>query len=268
MQHQFLASLLQKALSTNVLATPTSLYRLADAATSAVTTDPALGSVQSLVGLAASLRNLSLDRVLFTTYPYVKDPTNLNRLLPDQQRDTDLTTHLGADTPITQPPATGPAPTGAASSSGPVSAVGGHVRVLNATAVPGLAARVADTLRADGFSITAIGNAPYTGTRGTVITYAPALAQNAHAISQALTPVSGGAAPRLLASGHGDTITVVLGTTYVAAAPSANTPTTAGAAATTAAIGAATTATAASGDAVEPDRVASQSPCSGALGSP
>jgi hypothetical protein len=232
-----------------------------------VTTDPALGSVQSLVGLAASLRNLSLDRVLFTTYPYVKDPTNLNRLLPDQQRDTDLTTRLGADMPITQPQATGPAPTGAASSSAPVGAAGGRVRVLNATAVPGLAARVADTLRTDGFSITAIGNAPRTGTRGTVITYAPALAENARAISQALTPASGGAAPRLLASGHGDTITVVLGTPYVAAAPSAST-TTGTAIATTAAGNSAGTGAVASGDAVEPDRVASQSPCSGALGSP
>jgi hypothetical protein len=141
-----------------------------------------------------------------------------------------------------------------------------RVRVLNATGIHGLAARVAHTLRAGGFPVADVGNAPRLGVRDTVVMYPPALAADARAIGQALSPESEGATLRLLPTGRGDTITVTLGGPYAAAPSTAGTPSTAGIAA---AVPTATaTPTPATGDsAVVPDRVASQDPCSGSQSS-
>jgi LCP family protein required for cell wall assembly len=84
MQQMFLSSLIKKVMSQGTLTDPVTLYRIADAATKSVITDPGLGSVQQLLGLAQSLRGLSLRHITFVTLPNESDPTDVNRLISQQ----------------------------------------------------------------------------------------------------------------------------------------------------------------------------------------
>jgi len=99
MQQMFISSLIKKVMSAGTLSDPVTLYRLADAATRAVTTDPGLGSVQALLGLAESLRSLKLSHITFVTLPTKLDPSDVNRLLPAQPATSGLWQLLRQDVP-------------------------------------------------------------------------------------------------------------------------------------------------------------------------
>lgn len=68
-QQYFLSVLVDKILSSSTLTSPTKLYNLADDVTKSITTDPALGSVGALVGLAGEFKHLDLDHIKFVTLP-------------------------------------------------------------------------------------------------------------------------------------------------------------------------------------------------------
>jgi LCP family protein required for cell wall assembly len=208
MQHQFLASLLQKASSDGVLSSPAALYDLADAATKSLTTDPALGSVSALLTFASSLRGLTPGQVTFSTLPAEPDPRNPNRLVPDQNADDQLYQQLSGDT---APPAPG---TGGATPLPNVNPASVQVQVLNGTALPGEAGIVARALRGQGFDVVAVGNAPRTGQPGSVVSYPPNLAAAADAVLRALPTENGVGSAVARADGSGTTgtaVTVVLG---------------------------------------------------------
>jgi LCP family protein required for cell wall assembly len=99
MQQMFVSSLIKKVMSAGTLSDPVTLYRLADAATRSLTTDPGLGSVQALLGLAESLRSLKLSHITFITLPTKLDPTDVNRLLPAQPATAGLWQLLRQDLP-------------------------------------------------------------------------------------------------------------------------------------------------------------------------
>lgn len=101
MQQMFVSSLIKKVMSSGTLTDPVTLYRLADAATKSLTTDPGLDSVQALLGLAESLRTLKLDDITFVTLPNELDPGNVDRLIPDQPAAAALWRLLRADLPWT-----------------------------------------------------------------------------------------------------------------------------------------------------------------------
>lgn len=69
-QQDLLAAIIKDTLSTRVLTNPVRLYEVADRATQTITTGHRIGSLTEIVGLAASLRNLNLDEVLFITMPF------------------------------------------------------------------------------------------------------------------------------------------------------------------------------------------------------
>ena len=101
MQQMFVPSLVKKVMNAGTLADPVTLYRLANAATRALTTDPGLGSVQALLSLAESLRSLQLRDVTFVTLPNKPDPANLDRLLPRQPQTAEVWRLLREDLPWT-----------------------------------------------------------------------------------------------------------------------------------------------------------------------
>ena len=119
MQQMFVSSLIKKVMSAGTLSDPITLYRLADAATRSLTTDPGLGSVQALLGLAESLRALKLSHITFVTLPNELDPSNADRLLPAEpaasavwgllREDLPWTGHLPSATPAARPLAAKPA---------------------------------------------------------------------------------------------------------------------------------------------------------------
>ena len=101
MQQMFVSSLLRKVLSAGTLTDPVTMYRLANVATGALTTDPGLGSVQSLLRLGESLRGLRLGQITFVTLPNQTDPVNPDRLLPREPQAEAVWRLLREDLPWT-----------------------------------------------------------------------------------------------------------------------------------------------------------------------
>ena len=82
LQQSFVKSLLNQVNSIGLFSNPKRLYDLADTATSALTTDSDLDSVNSLTGLARTLKGVTSDDVQMTTLPVRYDPANVNRVVP------------------------------------------------------------------------------------------------------------------------------------------------------------------------------------------
>ncbi|MDQ8707458.1 LCP family protein [Streptomyces sp. LHD-70] len=99
-QQQFLAALVNKVKSNGVLLNPTRLYPVLDAATSALTTDPALAGLTDLYELVRSMRNIPTEKVQFLTVPrrsYTYDPNRDELVQPDAGR---LFDRLRNDVPV------------------------------------------------------------------------------------------------------------------------------------------------------------------------
>ncbi|MFG1668571.1 LCP family protein [Streptomyces sp. Y7] len=99
-QQRFLAALVHKAQSNDVLLNPVRLYPVLDAATSSLTTDPALASLRGLYELARGVRDIPTERVQFLTVPRESYVYNANRdqlVEPEAER---LFERLRVDAPV------------------------------------------------------------------------------------------------------------------------------------------------------------------------
>ncbi|WP_369276210.1 LCP family protein [Streptomyces sp. R11] len=99
-QQRFLAALVHKVQSNDVLLNPVRLYPVLDAATSSLTTDPALASLRGLYELARGVRDIPTERVQFLTVPRESYIYNANRdqlVEPEAER---LFQRLRADAPV------------------------------------------------------------------------------------------------------------------------------------------------------------------------
>lgn len=99
-QQRFLAALVHKVQSNDVLLNPVRLYPVLDAATSSLTTDPALASLRGLYELARGVRNIPTERVQFLTVPRESYIYNANRdqlVEPEARR---LFQRLRVDAPV------------------------------------------------------------------------------------------------------------------------------------------------------------------------
>jgi anionic cell wall polymer biosynthesis LytR-Cps2A-Psr (LCP) family protein len=75
-QHELVGAIANQVRRTNVLTSTSKLYSFVNAATESVTTSPALGSVQTIAGLAFSLRHADSSAVTAVTAPYAGDPND------------------------------------------------------------------------------------------------------------------------------------------------------------------------------------------------
>ncbi|MFE9838427.1 LCP family protein [Streptomyces sp. NPDC005551] len=99
-QQRFLGALVKKVQSNDVLLNPTKLYPLLDAATSSLTTDPALASLRGLYQLVRGMRDIPTERVRFLTVPRTSYAYNANRdQLVEPAADL-LFARLRADAPV------------------------------------------------------------------------------------------------------------------------------------------------------------------------
>lgn len=99
-QQRFLAALVHKVQSNDVLLNPVRLYPVLDAATSSLTTDPALASLRGLYELVRGVRDIPTERVQFLTVPRESYIHNANRdqlMEPAAER---LFERLRTDTPV------------------------------------------------------------------------------------------------------------------------------------------------------------------------
>ncbi|MEV5885701.1 LCP family protein [Streptomyces sp. NPDC052020] len=103
-QQRFLAALVDKVRSNDVLLNPVKLYPLLDAATSSLTTDPGLATLRGLYELARGLRGIPTERVRFLTVPresYARDPNRDQLVEPEAQK---LFDRLRRDEPVAVAP--------------------------------------------------------------------------------------------------------------------------------------------------------------------
>ncbi|MFF9626765.1 LCP family protein [Streptomyces griseosporeus] len=99
-QQRFLAALVNKVRSNDVLLNPVKLYPVLDAATSSLTTDPDLASLRGLYQLVRGVRNIPTERVQFLTVPRESYVYNANRdqlVEPEAER---LFEQLRTDRPL------------------------------------------------------------------------------------------------------------------------------------------------------------------------
>lgn len=181
-QQEFMKALADKAQSK--LTSPGDLYDFLDSATKSVTTDNALAGLKPLYDLASTLKDIPTDRLTFLTvpnYPRQADvPTDRANVMWQYPQAGDLFSDIAHDREIGE---AGKKKLAEAAKN-PITAHSVRVRVLNGTGTPGQAATVAEQLRKLGFTVTATGNAPATGTSS--ISYPAALKPQARVLASHL----------------------------------------------------------------------------------
>ncbi|MCM2413731.1 LCP family protein [Streptomyces sp. RKAG290] len=102
-QQQFIGSMIRQMKSEDTLTSPTKLFKLADAATKALTVDSAINSVPKLTSLAKELKKIDTKNISFVTVPVIDnpaepkpitvvvDPNKAPQLFSMMQDDTSLT---------------------------------------------------------------------------------------------------------------------------------------------------------------------------------
>ncbi|MER5950840.1 LCP family protein [Streptomyces sp. NPDC001904] len=90
LQQQLVKALADEVSASGLLTSPARLYKVADAATGALTTDTGLDSLSKLSGLARSLQDLSGDSVKTVMMPVVPAPSDRNRVVADEPEAKDL----------------------------------------------------------------------------------------------------------------------------------------------------------------------------------
>ncbi|WP_409471739.1 LCP family protein [Streptomyces sp. HC307] len=99
-QQRFLAALVKKVRSNDVLLNPAKLYPVLDAATSALTTDPGLASLRGLYDLVRGVRDIPTENVQFLTVPRESYVHNSNRDQLVEPAAERLFERLRSDAPV------------------------------------------------------------------------------------------------------------------------------------------------------------------------
>ncbi|WP_371479531.1 LCP family protein [Kitasatospora sp. NBC_00315] len=102
LQKQMMKSVLQQVGSIGLLSNPVKLWSVGDTLTSSITTDSDLASVNSLVGLAQSLKGIGPDQLTMVTLPVVTAPSDPNRVVAQQPVADQLWGALKADRAVPQ----------------------------------------------------------------------------------------------------------------------------------------------------------------------
>ncbi|MFF9586091.1 LCP family protein [Streptomyces achromogenes] len=205
-QHIFLSAMIRKFKSAGTLTDPTAVYRLADAATKALTVDDGLGSVKKLIGLAADVNKVPARRITFATMQTAPDPADRDRVVAGPGAAS-LFAAIADDRPLTTGSGAKPGATAqAAASAEPAARIA--VTVRNGTGITGRARALADALTDQGFRSATTGNAPGPATT-TTLTYGPGREAAARTLARAL-----GLPSARLKQGTGTGLTLLVGSDW------------------------------------------------------
>ncbi|MFD5917667.1 LCP family protein [Kitasatospora sp. NPDC058201] len=100
LQKQMVRSLLDQAGGAGLLTNPAKLWSTGDTLTRSITTDSALASVNSLVGLAEELKGIGPDRLTMVTLPVVTAPSDPDRVVQQQPQADQVWAALKGDRPL------------------------------------------------------------------------------------------------------------------------------------------------------------------------
>ena len=220
-QHYFLSAMIREIRASMNLTSFTTLYKIANAATSALTVDDGLSGAENLVNLAVTMNRVPTSRISFVTMPWELDPTNLNRVIVWQSQAQKMFENILNDVPYSAQsegavtPSTGasgaasPAPSTQAATTVAVDKAQVHVTVLNGSGASGRASSIKDALTGGGFSLASVGgNATLTST--TKIYYPSTRSDSAAAVASAL----GVPSSALKVSNAYSQVTVVIGSDW------------------------------------------------------
>lgn len=159
-QQIFLAQVVKKATSTDLLTNPARLFGFVSAAARSVEMDSELNT-ETLIQIAQSSRNLLAKNVKFITVPWEPYPEDKNRVQWKQPDAEKLFAAIRNDVELPSPTPTAKATPGA-SAKPAIKPRQVRLQVLNGTGEAGKAREVAEALAAQGFTVTSVGNAPVT----------------------------------------------------------------------------------------------------------
>ncbi|RKN08775.1 LytR family transcriptional regulator [Streptomyces radicis] len=221
-QQMYLSNMADELQSGTSLTNPTELMDLAEAATSALTVDHGLGSVQRLYELGEDLRDVPGDRINSVTLPWLPDPLNPDAtVIPDPEKAADLFELVRGDIPLDDQDAEPAEPTdegegGGASESPetpadpaadiPVAVRNGTGDQVNAP-VDGRAGVITDELHRQGFLLAGTDATEVSAPATQVLHPDGGNEANAHAVAEAL----GIPAEAVLVSATVESVTVVIG---------------------------------------------------------
>jgi len=152
-QQAFIASVVRKATSLQILTNPSATYRLLDSATKSIYTDTGIGSLADMTDLALSMSDMRPEDVTFVTAPFYYNDDG-NTVSIDETAAEPIWQALRDDTPWPPPPTVPPGddlPLTVAPSQI-------QVRVLNGTGQPGVATEAAAELTRAGYEVVEIGD--------------------------------------------------------------------------------------------------------------
>jgi hypothetical protein len=248
---RLLTSTLRAAMSTGTLTDPVSLARFLNRAADALTVD-AQTTLGDLRVLAGSLGDLSGDAVQRAVLPvaqvgYVPAGTDQAYVLLDGVGTRGLFdavvsgapvpeefltgTPSGGEPPPEPEPALAPAPEAAPAPGEGLTVAPAEVtvNVLNGTGTTGLAATVADALRAQGFVVGTVGNEPGT-VNESVVRHGPNVLEQARTVAAAVpgavlqpSDAIGETVQLVLGPGFANVVPVVVGAPVVETAPASTT---------------------------------------------
>jgi LCP family protein required for cell wall assembly len=223
-QHYFLSAMIREVRASMNLTSFTTLYSLANAATSALTVDDGLSGVSNLVNLAVTMNRVPTSRISFVTMPWELDPTDTNRVIVWQSQAQKMFQNILNDVPYSAGSSTSSTPASgapAAPSSAPapppsspastvtVNKAEVHVSVLNGSGASGRATTIKDALVGGGFSLATVGGNA-TSTAATKIYYPSTRSDSAATVAAAL----GLPSSALSESNAYSQVTLVIGTDW------------------------------------------------------
>lgn len=233
LQQQFISSMIRKIKSDDTLTSPTKLYKLADAATKALTVDSGIGSVDKLKDLALDISKVDTKNITFATVPVLDDPKDEDRLILKQPDAGQLFAMIAGDRSLTETPAA-PAGTPAATPAAPgtptatapaVDTKDVRVTVRNGSGTRGQSGPTVDKLRAKGFTKAVVASdAPAAAT--TTVSYPAGQEAEAAALAAALGLPGDAARPDPKADPRGGLV-LILGKDVLDAGPGPQQPPTA-----------------------------------------
>ncbi|RAG87498.1 LytR family transcriptional regulator [Streptacidiphilus pinicola] len=195
-QHLYLNSMIRKMKSANTLLDPGKLNGLAQAATSALTVDPSLKSIEAMSSLALDFNKVPASRVTTVTIPFdhMTEPgqSDPNNWVPTLNTDSDkVFSMIANDIPLDKggsggtsaTPSSTPSPSAPPATSAPVDKARVRISVQNAS-VDGRGKQMTDHLVAAGFTSAVRDTSTVSG--ATQLSYPAADKAQAEAVAAAL----------------------------------------------------------------------------------
>ncbi|MFJ4847433.1 MULTISPECIES: LCP family protein [unclassified Streptomyces] len=219
LQQQFLGSMIREMKSGNTLTDPTKLFKLANAATKALTVDTGIGSVTKLTGLAQDLSAVDPKHITFTTLPVKDNPYEIGfhaTVMVDETRAPQVFSAIKNDVSLSG--GTKKKPTAADAKLKGTKADPSQVRVevYNGGGPQGAAKTTSEWLQnTKGVGhATNGGNAPGGKQARTTLVYGPDQAAQARALAAMMGLPASALRPGTDAAGPGKAMTLTLGGDY------------------------------------------------------